>query len=79
MELIKFKKELFEDKEHWPKGWHLMNTAAGQQGEYTLCGVAFDGDATREGVFVEPEYKNQGKVTCVNCLAIIKMCKAIKL
>lgn len=77
MELIKFKKEMFQDQKNWPEGWHLINDAQGQQGEFTLCGVAFDGDATTSSEVAE--YKNSGKVTCGNCISIIKICKAIKL
>lgn len=77
MELLKFKKEMFEDSEDYPKGWHLMVDVNGFDGEYTLCGVAFDGDANSSGA--EADIKIGGKVTCQKCIDVIKFCKQIKL
>ena len=68
---------MFDDQENYPKGWHLINDATGVQGEHTLCGNAFDGDANSSKV--EPEYKYTGKITCPTCIAIIKLCKSINL
>lgn len=72
---------MFEDRQDWPKGWHLLNDASGQQGEFTLCGIAFDGDATMRFTKRQylAEYMSEGKVTYKDCIAIIKMCKAVKL
>lgn len=77
IELLKFDRRMFEDESTYPKGWHLMNTAAWQQGEFTLCGTAFDGDAT--STRYKATFKQSGKVTCERCLSIIKLCKTIKL
>lgn len=73
--LLKFHRKQFYDNPVF--GWHLMNDAQGQQGEFTLCGIAYDGDATEARV--KPEYKEEGKVTCKNCINVIKLCKSIKL
>jgi hypothetical protein len=78
MKLWKFKAEMFSEGLIAPAGWHLVNDAAGQQGEFTLCGIAFDGDATRY-TSSEVEEKATGKVTCPKCIAIIKLCKSVML
>jgi hypothetical protein len=78
--LIRFHITQFDDRSSFPKGWHLVNNASGQQGEFSLCGVAFDGDAVQGfgRKMKNAEYKNDGKVTCKNCIAIIKLCKQAK-
>lgn len=68
---------MFEAGSKFPKGWHLVNTAQGQQGEFTLCGIAFDGDAT--GVRETVEERAVERVTCPECVAIIKLCKSATL
>lgn len=77
MELLKFKNGMFNNSESEALNvWHLMNDAEGQQGEFTLCGIAFDGDATSPGL--NAQHKNSGSVTCKKCLSIIKLCKSVK-
>ena len=79
MALWKFHKDMFDDPDpnYFPKGWHFVNFADGQQGEFTLCGIAFDGDANNsKNVVIK---KENGKVTCRNCIAIIKLCRTAKI
>ena len=52
-------------------GVHLMN------GEYTLCGDAFDINAVDDEVS-EVAATRKRVVTCVNCIAIIKLTKGVR-
>lgn len=57
------------------RNWRIneYNHAPGcGQGDYTLCGEDHAGDDDREISYVE------GKITCPNCIRIIKYCKSIK-
>ena len=75
MKVVKFNKEAFDH--NYPKGWHVFSPFHG--GEFTLCGVAFDGDAVSR---VSPDkyyIEKEGKPTCEDCIALINFCKAIKL
>lgn len=71
--LWKFKKGVF-DNNH-ASGWHLENVC---NAEYTICGIAFDGDAN-SSIVDTIEEKGEGKVTCPNCIRIIKSCKQAKI
>ena len=69
MILQKFHKKQFNTNP--PSGWHLCNETS--NGEFTLCGIAFDGDATgTDKAIIE---KKTGKVTCPDCIEIIRMCR----
>lgn len=74
MELLKFKRGMFNGGK-FPNGWHLINDADAQQGEFTLCGIAYDGDGNQ----INADKKYTGKVTCENCKAIIRLCRQAKI
>lgn len=77
MALWKYHKDMFNDPVNAPIGWHFVNFADGQQGEFTLCGIAFDGDANNSKSMVIK--KEDGKVTCQDCIAVIKLCRKAKI
>lgn len=45
-------------------------------GEYTLCGLALEGDC--EVNKNSPAIETSKKINCKNCIAIINFCKSIK-
>ncbi len=47
-------------------------------GEFTLCGLAYEG-VDIERFDISQDFKEtKKKITCERCIAIIKMCKAVK-
>ena len=74
---IKFTKtEAFNDSdvaEHQMKYIHALNTAQ-TSGEFTICGTCIDGD----GLAVEPSKITDEKISCPECIKMIKFCKSIK-
>jgi hypothetical protein len=44
--------------------------------DYTLCGLALEGDET-EGGFAEMRPVHRGKIVCADCIAIIEHAKSI--
>ena len=49
-----------------------------QNGEYTLCGTAFDSSPDFEDQWWI-DCKSKGPITCEKCIEIIQYCKSIKL
>jgi hypothetical protein len=52
---------------------HALNTAQ-TSGEFTICGTCVDGD----GLGVEPSKITDEKISCPECIKMIKFCKSIK-
>lgn len=73
MKLVKIKYDDYGEKIDNPK-WCYVFFCAG--GETQLCQGQFFGEGESEVVYIT---KNTGKVTCPECIAIIKEIKSIKL
>lgn len=52
-----------------------INHIGGTFSDYTLCGISLDENEEDFGNW----YLGEGKITCKECLAIIKYCKKIKI
>lgn len=53
-----------------------LQHADGHSGnDYTLCGLTLDGDST----VINSHEVITGKITCPECIAIIKHCRTLKL
>ena len=61
----------FKNKEFKDSGNH----AVGTQSDYTLCGLSMDNDPETTG---EYDHVNE-KITCKQCLEIIRYCRKIKI
>jgi hypothetical protein len=58
------------------KGVHLMNP---RNGEFTLCGFAFDAWLSEEGwEYGELQPTDRQIVTCPDCIEIIQVCKSVR-
>ena len=52
---------------------HLMNP---ENGEYTLCGDAFDLDSDEDGYEQKPTRRRT--VDCPSCAAVVVMCRKVR-
>jgi hypothetical protein len=52
-----------------------INHIGGVFSDYTLCGIALDEDSETNGTW----HLEERKITCKECIKIIKYCKKIKI
>ena len=45
--------------------------------DYTLCGYALEGEASRDGGCEEPTMVTRGKINCDRCVALIQFAKKV--
>ena len=58
--------------------WCLQDITA-VNGEFTLCGTAYDSDIDFDGAESTGKTKNSGKITCKECLEKVKWIKSLRL
>lgn len=63
-------------KEQTPDG-PIIHSGAADGVDYTLCGYALEGECAEEGGDEETHHVNRGRISCPDCLRVIRFCKTI--
>lgn len=58
-------------------GHFIIHAGPASGNDVLLCGYACEGECNGDDGYEEPELVTRGKISCPDCLAFIRHCKAI--